>query len=47
MPTNTAIDPKGSKSLLIKTMVHDKLRITVMFSVLVGGTKLISFIVFK
>jgi len=38
---------KGSNSLLIKIMVHDKLRITVKLSLVAGGRKLISFIILK
>jgi hypothetical protein len=38
-------DAKGSNSLLIKTMVHDKLRITAKLSLVPGGRKLISFII--
>jgi hypothetical protein len=30
MPTNTTVDTKGSKSVLLKTTGHGKLRITVM-----------------
>jgi hypothetical protein len=31
MPANTTVDTKCSKSVLIKTTGHEKLRITVMF----------------
>jgi hypothetical protein len=31
MPANITVDTKGSKSVLVKTTGHEKLRITVMF----------------
>jgi hypothetical protein len=39
MPANTTVDTKGSKSVLVKTIGHEKLKITVMLSVLVDGRK--------
>jgi hypothetical protein len=38
--TNTATDAKGSKPVPVKMIVHEKLIITVMFSVLADGMKL-------
>jgi hypothetical protein len=40
MQANTTVDTKGSKSVLVKTTGHEKLRITVMLSVLADGRKL-------
>jgi hypothetical protein len=40
---NTATDAKGSKSVLVKTTGHEKLRITTMLSLLASGMKLTSF----
>jgi hypothetical protein len=34
MPANATVDTKGSKLVLVKTTGHEKLRITVMLSVL-------------
>jgi hypothetical protein len=39
---NTATDAKESKSVLVKTTGHEKLRITMMLSLLAGGMKLTS-----
>jgi hypothetical protein len=45
MPANTTVDTKGSKSVLDKTKGHEKLRITVMLSVLADGRKLTPFVI--
>jgi hypothetical protein len=47
MPTNTTVDTKSSKSVLIKTTGHEKLRIAVMLSVLADGRKLTPFVILK
>jgi hypothetical protein len=47
MPANTTVDAKGSKSVLVKTAGHKKLRITVMLSILAGGRKLSPFVILK
>jgi predicted PurR-regulated permease PerM len=40
VPNNITTDTKGSIPVTVKTVVHDKLIITVMFSVLADGRKL-------
>jgi hypothetical protein len=47
MPANTTVDTKFSKSVLVKTTGHEKLRITMMLSVLADGRKLIPFVILK
>jgi hypothetical protein len=47
MPANTTVDRKGSKSVLVKTTGHEKLRITVMLSVLADGKKLTLFVILR
>jgi hypothetical protein len=47
MPANTTVDTKGSKSVLIKTTGHGKLRITVMLSVQADGRKLTPFVILR
>jgi hypothetical protein len=47
MPANTAVDTKGSKSVLVKTTGHEKLKITVMLSVLAVGRKFTPLIILK
>jgi hypothetical protein len=47
MLANTTVDIKGSKSVLVKTTGHEKLRITVMLSVLADGRKLTPFVILK
>jgi hypothetical protein len=47
MPANTTVDTKGSKSVLVKTTGHEKLRITVMLSVLADGRKLTPFVILR
>jgi hypothetical protein len=47
MPANTIVDTKGSKSVLVKTTRHEKLRITVMLSVLADGRKLTPFVILR
>jgi hypothetical protein len=44
MPPNITVHTKGSKSIHVKTTGHEKLRITVMLSVLVDGRKLTSLV---
>jgi hypothetical protein len=39
MPMNTTVDAKGSKSVPVKTIDHEKLRIIMMLSVLDDGKK--------
>jgi hypothetical protein len=39
MPVNSTVDTEGSKSVLVKTTGHEKLRITVMLSVPADGRK--------
>jgi hypothetical protein len=45
VPADTTVDTKGSKSVLVKTTGHEKLRITVMLSVLADGRKPTPFVV--
>jgi hypothetical protein len=47
MPANTTLDTKGSKSVLVKTTGHEKLKITVMLSVLADGRKLTPFVILR
>jgi hypothetical protein len=47
MPANTTIDTKSSKSVLVKTTGLEKLRISVMLSVLADGRKLTPFVILK
>jgi hypothetical protein len=47
MVANTTVDTKGSKSVLVKTTGHEKLRITVMLSVLADGRKPTPFVILK
>jgi hypothetical protein len=47
MPANTAVGTKGSKSVLVKTTGHEKLKITVMLSVLAVGRKFTPLIIPK
>jgi hypothetical protein len=47
MPANTTVDTEGSKSILVKTTGHEKLRITGMLSVLAVGRPLTPFILLK
>jgi hypothetical protein len=47
MLTNTTVDTKGSKSVLVKITGHEKLRITVMLLVLADGRKLTPFVILK
>jgi hypothetical protein len=47
MPANTTVDTEGSKSVLVKSTGHEKVRITVMFSVLADGRKLTPFVIPK
>jgi hypothetical protein len=47
MSANTTVDTKGSKSVLVKTTGFEKLRITVMLSVLADGRKLTPFVILK
>jgi hypothetical protein len=47
LPANTTVDTKGSKSVLVKTTRHEKLRITVMLSVLADGRKQSPFVILK
>jgi hypothetical protein len=47
MPANTTVDAKGSKSVLVKTTGHEKLIVTVMFSVLADGRKLTPFVILR
>jgi hypothetical protein len=47
MVANTTVDTKGSKSVLVKTTGHEKLRITVMLSVLADRRKLTPFVILK
>jgi hypothetical protein len=47
MPANTTVDTKGSKSVLVKTTGHEKLRITVILSVLADGRKLTPFVILR
>jgi hypothetical protein len=47
MLANTTGDTKGCKSVLVKTTGHEKLRITVMLSVLADGKKLTPFVILR
>jgi hypothetical protein len=47
MPANTTVDTNGSKSVLVKTTGHEKLRITMMLSVLADGRKLTPFVILR
>jgi hypothetical protein len=47
MPTNTTVDTKGSKSVLVRTTGCEKLRITVMLSLLADGRKLTPLVILK
>jgi hypothetical protein len=47
MPANTTVDTKSSKSLFVKTTGYEKLRITVILSVLAYGRKLTPFVILK
>jgi len=40
VPNSSTTDTKGSKPVTVKIIVHEKLIITVMFSVLADGRKL-------
>jgi hypothetical protein len=47
MLANTTVDTKSSKSVLVKITGHEKLRITVMLSILTDGRKLTPFVILK
>jgi hypothetical protein len=47
MPANTTVDTEGSKSVLVKSTGQEKVRITVMFSVLADGRKFTPFVIPK
>jgi hypothetical protein len=45
MPSNYTVDDKGVKSILIKTSDNEKMRVTVMLTVLADGTKLPPYVI--
>jgi hypothetical protein len=47
MLANTTVDKNGLKSVHVKTKGHEKVRITVMLSVLAGGRNLTPFLKIK
>lgn len=47
MPSNTTVNKKGAKSVLIKSTGNEKARITVMLSVLADGRKLPPYVVLR
>jgi hypothetical protein len=47
MPANTTVDTNDSKSVLVNTTAHEKLKIAVMLSVLADGRKLTPFVILR
>lgn len=47
MPSNTTVSDKGAKSVVCRTTGNEKLRVTVMLSVLADGTKLRPFVILR
>lgn len=47
MPSNTTVEEKGAKSVIVRTTGNEKVRVTVMLAVLADGRKLPPFVILK